>query len=1183
MFELTKVREVLGALLRAPDDDIDTDTDTRTSGHSAVLSFRVNQAGFLIRDSVTLSSCAWALGRTLEPGPNHEQWLEGFDAAQDEILAVAFGIGDGLLPITTASTDGARSALGAIAGVTARVAVQSAVAALTGPVGDLAGSVAAQVFSTVGEQLADRAEDAVTDLLVDEQDETDEDEGGDDADEEPPLLGVKVLDLDDLVALTRWVAETLGIAEVLLPNAIRIESFQVNSRLADESGGGDILNSFHVDDLARIADAAEADDVGAALTEYLRDSASVTAGRTDVRTAPHTVLRSLAPHAMPAGRWPAEPTRPLALSQQFAVNTILNQLRDPQSRGMFAVNGPPGTGKTTLLRDLIAAIVVERAEVLARLDEPAQVFTAEAYVWRTAETGGVSHPRTVRPLIAELCGYEMVVASSNNGAVENITLEVPDLGSIDRETFPDAKYLAELATQLTGAPAWAAIAARLGRLKFRGDFVERFWWGSNNPDSGGLMHLLKSFGDALAAGREIEGALTWEQAVARFDEAKARVRQLAAVRQLVADILERSAGPDAELNRLRGQALDAEEYLKRVRRHSDSITAELERARAVRAGAVQTLGAARIELGRADLVVDQAAGRVEDAETALREHDRGRPGLLKRLLSWGSGAVWESERLPFLLQCECADADLVAAERARAAWVAEVGRCQRAADDAAQAESECAERLAECRREIAAARTAVERADQGIEERRRALEREQRLLAGARRKWPDSVPGPEWEAAVDDRAAMEIRERSAPWMDEEFATARSEVFVAALDLHFAVLTSEPMLVRESLFGVMDIVRGRAPDLIDEAVLAAWQLLFFVVPVISTTFASLGRMLGQLGRESLGWLFIDEAGQAAPHEAVGALWRTQRAVIVGDPRQLEPVIVLPWSGQRRLCGQFGVDAQWTPQGSSVQSTADRLNRFGTWLPDLEGRGQLWVGAPLRVHRRCDRLMFEVSNEIAYDNLMVYGTAAPQGEELLAAHTWLDVPAPDSGNKWNPTDGQYVLATLNLIRDRVKKRMEEELSALTPDDEPPPWARTDRDKADELKRRVARAVFIVSPFRDVVAGLRTLLNPRVPALLGTVHTTQGKEADIVILVPGTAVNQSGSRDWAAQTPNLLNVAITRARRRLVIVGDYSTWSRHRNFSVLARHGTPDGTGMLTVKDSSNWSTQGAHTVDWRRYDG
>ena len=41
---------------------------------------------------------------------------------------------------------------------------------------------------------------------------------------------------------------------------------------------------------------------------------------------------------------------------------------------MVAVNGPPGTGKTTLLRDIVAKVVLDRAIAMSKFDKPTQVF-----------------------------------------------------------------------------------------------------------------------------------------------------------------------------------------------------------------------------------------------------------------------------------------------------------------------------------------------------------------------------------------------------------------------------------------------------------------------------------------------------------------------------------------------------------------------------------------------------------------------------------------------------------------------------------------------------------------------------------------------------------------------------------------------------------------------------------------
>jgi len=59
------------------------------------------------------------------------------------------------------------------------------------------------------------------------------------------------------------------------------------------------------------------------------------------------------------------------------------------------------------------------------------------------------------------------------------------------------------------------------------------------------------------------------------------------------------------------------------------------------------------------------------------------------------------------------------------------------------------------------------------------------------------------------------------------------------------------------------------------------------------------------------------------------------------------------------------------------------------------------------------------------------------------------------------------------------------------------------------------------------------------VSTVHAFQGKEAETVVLLLGGRTQ--GAMDWAAETPNVLNVAVTRARRHLYVIGDRNAWAQ------------------------------------------
>lgn len=1053
--------------------------DARLDGSTAVFSLTLTQSGRLVEDSQVLSACAWATGRVLARRPWRGNWLDktAWATARVEFEELTRHLGEPPVPTMPGGSGAGGGDAGGLGGRVRSAAADAAEAGVTAAVAPLATSVAGPLLGgAVGKAAGTFAKKMVEPEVANG--------GGDGGGRESRFPGGssdgrRPVDPRELFALLEEQVSQAGIGRALEPTEIWVASKQVHVRSAD-TADSDFLNSFLFDDLERVQDALLSNDGSKVLGEFLRPTTHIDVrSRVDVRTNSGQVLAEVAPKHTPVGRWVGGADRPLALSQQFAVNQILSATR-AGTIPVYAVNGPPGTGKTTMLRDVIAALVVERAIRLSKLKRPADAFGGSVGSWST-EVG----TRKVRPLIPELTGFEMVVACASNGAAKNITHEFPGPDGIDaswleaaREVdyFADAASIAlEIEDAEPGRRAWAAVAGALGKMELRRNFSERLWWGvtakeeaaakrdtvdgrKRRPDRSGA-----GLADLLTEQTRNGTPIDWPAAVNRFVNALVKVEELEAGRQAAADAAEIISKSAAQTAALEQTLAEADKAVALATEKADIAAATLRRGQEI----------------------------VAQGQATRAEHAGRQPNLWTSLSTRGrAGREWyEKDRQLAALQ------DQVSAlyEQTRQEALATSERL----DTARRRRTEIADQLA----------TVESRAHEA-----------KRIWRQALADWKDRVP---LSAVFADDA---LREKSAPWNDQDIADARTRLFLEALLLHKQFLLATSETTRRNLQAAFDIISGSAPpDVKGETAKAAWQALFLAVPVVSTTFASMGRLFSHLGCEDLGWLFIDEAGQATPAGAVGAMWRAEHAVIVGDPRQLEPVITVPHSLQQALREHFGVGEEWLPGRVSVQTLADRLAPYGTYLDvdDQDGQGdRVWVGAPLRVHRRCDAPMFDISNDIAYGGtLMVNGKKPIEPDEDpyldLRASSWVHVAGQSNGDSpWIPAEGHAVRALIAELRQNGVRR-------------------------DRIR--------VISPFRKVVRGVSELSLGLPREAVGTIHTMQGKEADIVILVLGSS--NGGQRVWAAEKPNLLNVAVSRAKRRLYVVGNRDLWKRQQYFNQLA----------------------------------
>lgn len=302
---------------------------------------------------------------------------------------------------------------------------------------------------------------------------------------------------------------------------------------------------------------------------------------------------------------------------------------------------------------------------------------------------------------------------------------------------------------------------------------------------------------------------------------------------------------------------------------------------------------------------------------------------------------------------------------------------------------------------------------------------------------------------------------------------------------------------------MDRLKSRATEL----EMRIRQQLFGEARVIACTLVGSASRL--LEGQRFGTLFIDEAAQALEAACWIPIRKASRVVFAGDHCQLPPTVKSP----EAMKGGLGVTlmeriVKNKPEVVTLLKVQYRMNEeIMKFSSDWFYHGQVESAPEVRNRSVLD-----------FDIPMLWIDTADMAchEEFVG----------ESYGRVNKTEARLTLAALQLYFDKIGKE------------------RILSEKID---------VGIISPYRAQVQYLRQLLRNepyfkpyRHLVSVNTVDGFQGQERDVV-LISLVRANDEGQIGFLRDLRRM-NVAITRARMKLVILGDAPTMTRHPFYKKL-----------------------------------
>lgn len=308
-------------------------------------------------------------------------------------------------------------------------------------------------------------------------------------------------------------------------------------------------------------------------------------------------------------------------------------------------------------------------------------------------------------------------------------------------------------------------------------------------------------------------------------------------------------------------------------------------------------------------------------------------------------------------------------------------------------------------------------------------------------------------------------------------------------------------------------------------------------LITGTCVGIGQRHIGIRENQYDWVIIDEAARSIASELAIAMQAGKRVLLVGDHQQLPPLYTTPH--KRALARRLGVSSAENDLDLLLQS--DFARAFESEYGDQ-------VGATLLTQYRMAPEIGSLVSSAFYDGKLGNGNRSIPDiysrlpNALRSPVTWLDTSA--LGHRAHHQDDKgvsiYNRCEADLIVNLLKQVATDmdflyEIKTTVKEEEPAIGVICMYGEQKRLLRQKFKEVQWDDEFKSLVK-------------IDTVDSYQGKENRIIIL----SLTRSDKRQSPGflRAPNRINVALSRAMDRLLIVGSVQMWRSNNKYLPLGR---------------------------------